>query len=244
MSRPPLTVAAIEFPHRFGEVSANIALVDDLLSQHANVELALLPEASLTGYVSPTGNFDLTRFAEPIEGPTRQQLTSLATKHRVHLAAPLIERAGDNCFNSLVVISPAGELVCHYRKRRPWFPERWATPGDLGTPVFELNGWTIAIAICFDIHFIAEMASTELRRADALLFPSAWVEERPGDDSRHEILSDLATSFGLAIVNANWGAGVPSIAGQGASRIVTRTGEELVRSTRRAPGVIIATLHD
>jgi predicted amidohydrolase len=242
LTKAPLTVAALQLPHRFGDVAGNLTLVDKLLSGCTGIELALLPELALTGYVSPTGDFDLSRFAESVVGRTREHLSRLATKHRVHVAAPLVEREGAALFNTLLLFNPAGELAGHYRKRFPWYPEQWATPGDLGTPLFEISGWKMAPAICFDIHFVSEVARAQLNAADALLFPSAWVEESAEEDSRRAILSSLAQQFDLPIVNANWGDGTPRIPGQGSSRIVDRTGAEITRAHSAGPTVIVATL--
>ncbi len=88
-----MRVAALEIPARYDRAADNLALVDSLLSR-GPCDLALLPEASLTGYVSPQGDFDLSRFAEPKDGPTARALAELARKHRTHLVGPLIERDG------------------------------------------------------------------------------------------------------------------------------------------------------
>jgi predicted amidohydrolase len=83
--------------------------------------------------------------------------------------------------------------------------------------------------MCFDVHFLEGDAASELRAADVLLFPSAWVEE--GDDTRDALLPELSRAFDVAIVNANWGQGAPRIPGQGASRIVGRDGAEVARAS-------------
>ena len=65
---------------------------------------------------------------------------------------------------------PDGAPVFVYRKRHPWFPETWATPARRtagrrdGRP-------RVTIAICFDVHFLAEDAARELAAADVLAVP-------------------------------------------------------------------------
>lgn len=219
----PFRVAALELPHRYGAVDRQLAAADALLARVAGADLVLLPEASLTGYLSPRGDFDLRPFAEPLEGPTAGRIAALAQKHRVALAAPIIERDGDRFFNSFVVFDRTGRRLAHYRKRHPWYPETWATPGDLGTPVFEVGDRKVTIAVCFDVHFLEEDCARELEASDVLLFPSAWVEE--DGDQRDERLPSLARAFGVTVVNANWGPGVPRVHGQGRSRIVGSDGQ-------------------
>lgn len=228
MNAPARRVAALELPHRHGDVASALADLDRRLAPIApRADLVLLPECGLTGYVSPAGDFDLTPFAEPLDGAIAKALAALARSHRVALAGPLVERAGERVFNTLVLFDATGERVGHWRKRHPWYPERWAAPGDLGTPVVEALGMRVTACVCFDVHFIADDAPAALAAADVLLFPSAWVEENPREDSRRALLEDLARRFGVTVVNANWGRGEPKVPGQGGSRIVTPAGRSL-----------------
>jgi 5-aminopentanamidase len=231
------TVAALELPHRYGDPAGQLELTDQLLSQVSGAEIAVLPECSLTGYLSDAGEFDLSGFAEPLEGPTAKALAGLARKHRIALAGPLIEEAGGELFNAFVVFDATGARVAHYRKRNPWMPEKWATAGALVNPLFEVAGLRITIAICFDVHFLQEDAAAPLAEADLLLFPSAWVDDEPGD-ARDTLLPEVARSFEVGILNANWGKGSPKVRGQGGSRLVSASGKA-VRSTS---SVLVAQL--
>ena len=236
MITPVPTIAAIELPHRHGDVAGQLARLARVLQALGPVDAALLPEAALTGYLSPAGDFDLSRFAEPLAGATVERLRELARAHRLTLVAPLIERgadreptrdgdrAGRRLWNAMVALAADGELVAHYRKRHPWYPETWATAGDLGTPTVDLAGRRFAIAVCFDLHFLAGDAGPALDGADGLLFASAWVDDPPNVDARGPLLGALARRHHLAIVNANWGPGDPRISGQGGSRILDRAG--------------------
>lgn len=226
----PLAVTVLELPARWGAVPTQLGLVEALLERAPPGALTLLGEASLTGYLSPSLRCDPTPFAEPLDGPTARHLADLAKRHHTHLFGPLIERSGERCFNTMIGFSPDGTPCLHYRKRHPWDPETWATPGDLPYPLLQLGRWTLTLAICFDVHFLGEDAVHQLALADVLLFPSAWVEET---DSRAGLLADLARRFGLEIVNANWAEGDVTVPGQGRSMVVGRDGQ--VRA-QLAPG--------
>ena len=219
-----LRALALEVPARWGAPDETLAWVRARLVGRDDVDLVVLPEACLTGYVSPRGSFDPTALAEPWGGPISRGLASLARERRVHVAGPLIERDGDCVYNACIVVDPRGELVARHRKRHPWYPEAWATPGNAPHPLFEIAGVRLTIAICFDVHFLATEADDVLERADALLFPSAWVEDDPAGDARAPIFEDLARRFDVAIVNANWGPGDVRLVGQGGSRVVDRHG--------------------
>lgn len=220
----PLRIAALEIPHRFGRPDAVLRDLDVALATlRAHADLVLLPECALTGYVSPRGDFDLSRFAEPLDGPTATALGALARTHGLSLAGPVVEREGALRFNTLCLFGPDGARVARWQKRHPWYPERWASEGRHCFEVVEHRGLTFTACICFDVHFVADDASTSLQRADVLLYPSAWVDEGD-DDARAPLLEGLATRFELTVVNANWGVGVPAVPGQGRSRIVSPSG--------------------
>jgi predicted amidohydrolase len=230
--------AALEIPASYDRVADNLELVDALLAR-GPCDLALLPEASLTGYVSPRfrfgpdarfGDFDLTRFAESRDGPTSRALANLAKKHATHLVGPLVERAADGAyFNAMLGFDPDGREFLHYRKRHPWYPETWATPGAEPHPEARIGALRISLAICFDLHF------AEWPQADVLLFPSAWVEE---EDERVRMLSRL----GMNVVNANWGVGEPRVPGQGDSCILDASGKILARGGPRIDAELSAAL--
>jgi predicted amidohydrolase len=227
-----MRVTVLELPARWGNPAAALGDVDAILARGPETDLVVLPEASLTGYVSPRGDFDLGPFAERIDGETARASAALAKKHRVHLLAPLILWEDDRFSNAAALFDPAGERIGVYRKRHPWFPETWATAGTEPPPVIGIGETRITIAICFDVHFLAEDARSELEQADLLLFPSAWVDDA---DTLQTLLQDLARGFDVAIASANWGPGVVTLRGQGGSCIVDRTGKILARAGKTGP---------
>lgn len=217
-------IALLELAARFGAVDAALTEVRALLEAGPQCDLAVLPECGLTGYLDADGRCDPARFAEPLRGPTFDAASCLARAYDTAIAWPLIERAGDRVFNAFVVVDRAGQLLHHYRKRHPWYPETWATPGDLAMTPFEIAGVRLSLAICFDVHFLADEEGSLLHEIDGLIFPSAWVDE--GDvDGRAIVLGYLTSRFGLTIANANWGPGTPRVVGQGSSRVVSPQGE-------------------
>jgi 5-aminopentanamidase len=209
-----MRVTAFELAAAWGDPLARLAQIAPRL---VDTDLALLPEQALSGYVSPDGDFDCARFAEPLDGPVGTACAQLARRRAFHLVAPLVLREGDAIYNAMACWGPDGAPVFVYRKRHPWFPELWATPGPSPAPVVELRGARVTIAICYDMHFLDD----ELAPADLLLFPSAWVED---PDERAARLQLVAQRHGVAIANANWGSGVVRVAGQGKSCVVRADG--------------------
>lgn len=221
-----LRVSVIELPAAWGEPGPSLALVDRALDAGPPPDLALLPEMSLSGYVSPAIEFDLSAFAEPIGGPTALALAGLARKHRTHLVGPLVLSEGGRLFNATVGFAPDGSRFLLYKKRHPWIPEDWATAGPDPHPLVRIGDLNVTVACCYDVHFLAREARDTLDAADLLLFPSAWVEER---DSRLRRLSAIARAHRVQIAAANWGPGVVSVEGQGGSAILDASGTIVAR---------------
>lgn len=230
-----MRVTVLELPARWGDPLAALDAVDEALAAGPPTDLVLLPEASLTGYVSPQGDFDLLRFAEPEGGPTAERIREVARRRGVALVAPLILEEGGSVFNAMRGVDAEGLELFTYRKRHPWYPETWATAGTAPLPTARVAGVTVTICICFDIHFVVPPA------ADLLLFASAWVDDESQEaDARGRILRDLAQRRRLAIANANWGRGAVEVAGQGGSRILGPDGRELVRVSSVASAARLA----
>ena len=216
-----LRVSVLELPARWGGPDEALDDVDRLLAR-GPTDLAILPEMALCGYVSPEAEFDLACFAEPLDGRTLQLVAEICRRHATHLVVPLVLSEEGAHYNAAVVVGPDGGLVATYRKRHPWFPERWATPGDREPPLFDIGGIKATIAICYDGHFLPHDAAALLRQVDLLVFTSAWVDE---EDSRVPLLRGIARRFGITVANANWSEGVVRVPGQGGSCVIDPRGE-------------------
>jgi predicted amidohydrolase len=214
-------------------------VLDDIaaLVAIAPTDLVLVPEAAICGYVSPQRDFDLTPFAEPLDGSIARHCAAIAIRAGVHLVAPLVLREDAHVYNAMACFAPDGRVPFVYRKRHPWVPETWATPGPVEPPVVEICGRAVTIAICYDLQFVDDDMVAQLTAADVMLFASAWVE-RP--DSRPARLAELAQQFDLHIANANWAQGVVRVPGQGGSAVYAPDGTTLARAG--GPGRIDAVI--
>ncbi len=139
---------------------------------------------------------DITWFdlAEPIPGPTTQQLQALARELAVVLIVPLYEREAAGLYrNSAAVIDADGSLLGVYRKMHiphdPLFEEKYYfAPGDtdgraLAAPgaVKESNGFrvfktryaNVGVLICWDQWYPEGARITAMLGADVLFYPTA-----------------------------------------------------------------------
>lgn len=264
-----VTVAAIQFHSVMGAVEENRAGLSALLEEAANhgARILVLPEAAITGYLSEHlnttwhlpgypldprfGPMDPLPHAETVPGPSTEHFAALARRLGVYVTVPLleIERRAESgssvtsrLFNTVVLVSPRGEIAAHYRKLAPWPPaeQSWATPGDRGVQVYDTEYGRVGLAICFDIHDILE--KYEPYRLWALLYSVAWVDDaHPAEWFWHE-LPNRAVPLHHYVIAANWSLPAERLRsnrsfatqwyGHGFSTIISPAGEVLATAKR------------
>jgi predicted amidohydrolase len=262
-------VAAIQCSSELGEVKVNVAKLTPLIREAAaaGARIVVLPETAITGYLSQDLKTNWRLFdrpidadfrgqhpassAEPVPGPSTDYFCKLAKELQIYLTIPLLERADslnpeeeqDRYFNTVCLAAPTGELVAHYRKLTPWpRPEKsWATPGDRGVQTYDTEYGRVGLAICFDIHTVLE--KYEPLDIWALLYPIAWVDEKPADWFWHRLPKRLE-SFDFYVIGANWSVDQPEKwQGYGYSGIYAPRGKLLASaSTLYGSQILYATI--
>jgi predicted amidohydrolase len=170
-----LRSAAVQFEAAAGDKRANLAKIRGFVEEASrhDVELAVFPECSITGYwfLRRLSTADLTALAEPFpEGPSTQELLALARRHNITLGAGLVELGNDGAlYNTYVVALPDGRV--HRHRKLHAFEHAAIRSGDEYT-VFDLpQGWRAGVLICYDNNLIENVRSTALLGADVLLAP-------------------------------------------------------------------------
>jgi N-carbamoylputrescine amidase len=161
-------------------------------------DLVVMPELIVGGYVLDRDHQQ--RVAEPVEGPTVEAWTELASRHGGHLIGGFAERVENRVFNAAVLVGPDGPLL-HYRKLHLFRGEREIfTPGDRGLPVISSPIGRIGLCVCYDLRFVETMRILALEGAQLVCVPTAWV---PGFDSTLWDESGMAPQARAALVQAN-----------------------------------------
>lgn len=132
-------------------------------------------------YVEDPKFYDL---AEPIPGPTIDEMAKLAQEERIVLVAPIYERVvKGELYNTAVVIGPNGKLLGRTRKSSiplvvskdlSGYEKYYFRPGNTGFPTYPTPfGITIGVMICYDRHFPEHARLLALGGADLVFVPSA-----------------------------------------------------------------------
>jgi len=110
--------------------------------------------------------------AEPVPGPTTEQLGDKARRHGMYIVAGLYEREGNAIYNTAVLIDRKGNVVGKYRK--VYLPreeiEGGLTPG-MAYPVFDTDFGRIGMMICWDLQYVDPARALAAQGAEIILMP-------------------------------------------------------------------------
>jgi N-carbamoylputrescine amidase len=174
---------------RSTNLAATTAMIREAAAQGA--KLVVLQELHSSLYfcqIEDVRNFDL---AEPIPGPTTEQLAKLAAELKVVIVASLFERRGPGVYhNTAVVLEADGAIAGKYRKMHipddPGYHEKfYFTPGDLGFTPIKTSVGSLGILVCWDQWYPEAARLMALAGADILIYPTA-IGWDPRDDAAEQ----------------------------------------------------------
>jgi formamidase len=224
-----LTVAGLQTAPVPCDPDATLARFEEdvraLRDTFREVELVVAPELLLAGagHVLREPEGYAAAVAVDVPGPLTDRLGRLAAETGLWLVpGSVYERAaGGAVRNTALVLSPAGELVCAYRKCFPWQPFEATEPGtELLT--FDIPGkCRVGLAICYDGAFPEVARQLAWWGAELLVQPVLTGTA----DRESEVVVARATAIvnQMAVVNGN--AAGPA----GAGRSLLIDGEGVVR---------------
>jgi len=110
--------------------------------------------------------------AEPIPGPSTEQLGAAARARHSYVVAGLTEREGAAIYNTAVLIDRQGRVIGKYRKTHLPYTEieEGITPGS-AYPVFETDFGKVGMMICWDTEFPDPARGLALGGAEIILVP-------------------------------------------------------------------------
>ncbi|WP_144904349.1 carbon-nitrogen hydrolase family protein [Halobellus captivus] len=172
------TVAACQLAIDDLDVDSNVETVETRLRELSeDVEIALFPEYTLTGFVADERIEDV---ALARDGPRIGALESLAREVETALIAGFIERADGNLYNTTAYVPPEG-APAFYRKRHRWSGEREVLEPGTERVVVDTPLGRSGLLTCYDLNFVDESAAFTRERVDALFVTGAW----PGTHSEN-----------------------------------------------------------
>lgn len=144
--------------------------------------------------------------------------------------------------NAAIAVDRTGRELARYAKTHLYGPTDTGrfTPGNALSPVFDLAGWRVALAICYDIEFPELARTLALRGADAILAPTANM--RPFDSVATRLVPARAEENAVYVAYANYVGPEGNVEYGGLSCICGPDGEDLARGGRDTGETLGATL--
>ena len=152
-----MKVGFYQFVPEFGNVEKNIATMVNAV-RSADADLVVFPELATTGSLF-LAQAEVEKTASTVPGPMSDAFSKVAAETDTAVVAGFPEKADGVYYNSALIATPDGKVQV-YRKNHLFNEEKlFFKPGNLGFPVFEVNGVKIGVLICFD-HMFPESAPT------------------------------------------------------------------------------------
>jgi predicted amidohydrolase len=212
-------------------ISTNLASIRELATTAVSrgARLVVFPEYS--SYFSATLGQDFVDAAQPLDGSFADGIRALAIELDVYLVAGLVERVDEpsRFSNTLVAVSPAGDLIATYRKLHLYdaFGDKesaWVRPGDIEPPqLFQFHGFMVGLQTCYDLRFPEITRRLVDAGATLVLVPSEWVRGPLKEQHWRTLVTARALENTLYVAAADH---TPPI-GVGNSMIVDPMGVEL-----------------
>jgi N-carbamoylputrescine amidase len=197
MPNTPFTVGIIQ-DGATDNAAENVAAATERVREAAGrgAQIICLKELFNAPYFCKSQKCERFDIAEPIPGPTTDQMQVLAKELAVVLVVPVFERQARGVYrNSAAIIDADGSLLGVYRKMHipddPLFNEKYYfTPGDAATDdrldkigeiakqasgfrVWHTRYASIGVLICWDQWYPEAARITSLLGAEILFYPTA-----------------------------------------------------------------------
>ncbi|NNN19948.1 MAG: carbon-nitrogen hydrolase family protein [Acidimicrobiaceae bacterium] len=187
-----VTVSCVNFTPITGDKAVTLAKIKDFTVKAARqgANIIVFPELALVGIPKPA---DVSKIAEPIPGPSTQEIAKLAKEHNVFVIFGMIEEQGTTFYNAAAVVGPGGIMGAQHKVHPIAFMEPWAAKGK-EYKLFETPYGPIGIGICYSTYCFPETARCYAARGARLfLKPTAFPEFPDCSDFKEFYMTVLGT---------------------------------------------------
>jgi predicted amidohydrolase len=138
------------------DIRANLAAIDRFGAEAARDGAALVAFPEYATYEKKKVDATFPAVAEPLDAPVCVELAGIARRHRIALAAGVVETSDEpgRAYNTLVAFGPDGGLLASYRKIHLFDAQglgesEFIKPGQSTDPVvFEHGGVRFGLMTC------------------------------------------------------------------------------------------------
>ena len=174
--------------------------------------------------------------AEPLDGPTLAWALKTATEnHCALVAGSIVERAGDEFFNTSIAVGSDGSLLGTYRKIHLFDVDIEGarskesdtfSPGKEPT-VITVDGFRVGMTICYDLRFPELFRAEVDQGADIIVVPAAFTRTTGRDHWELLLRARAVENQTMIIAAAQWGTSPDGIERHGHALLIDAWGRVL-----------------
>jgi len=153
---------------------ANLLQYEKMLEPIGSGEIVVLPEMFATGF-----SMKPELYAEPMQGTIHTWMQQMAREKKCILTGSVIIEEEGKYYNRMLWVLPNGQYG-YYDKRHLFAyagEDKHYSPGNKRL-IVQVNGWKIALMICYDLRFPVWLRNTPQNPYDVLLIVANWPERR------------------------------------------------------------------
>lgn len=180
-----MKLACFQWDVVYGDPAANASRLIEGLGQAASqgVDLAVFPEAFLTGYCVSNRD-EAERIAVQVSCDRDLEVTeacaevaaiqAAGVEYGLHVIFGFAGKDDFGLYNGALLVEPNGRMRRYVKTHLPCLGfDQFATPGT-ALPVFETSLGRIGILICYDLRPPEASRVLALRGADLIILPTNW----------------------------------------------------------------------
>lgn len=246
-------ILSIQIEPEIGKKDENLKKVRAVIEKnaHKKPDLIIMPEFFNTGV-----NKDAFKLLaeEETQSHTVDFFSELAVKYGTYiLCGSIVEKEGDNLYNTSMLLNKKGEIVAKYRKIN-LFKYFGGTENEYITAgsklvVVDTEFGKIGLSVCFDIAYPRHFVELAKKGAQIILCPAAWCTM--ADEKNTQVATNNWNSWNVAravengvyFISANLCGDIKDtpLCCTGNSSIISYDGEILARANE-AEGAIFAQI--
>lgn len=177
MAMQDLRVALLPLDIKLEDKAYNISLAIERINDLSNeVDVVVLPELFNVGF----GKYSVSAscLAEFDNGETISRMKKISAERKIAIIGGFIGKSNEGLLNRAFIISD-GQLCSCYNKRHlfPGMESRLFHPGEELSPIINIKGWNLRVAICYDLRFPVWNRAVN-NNYDALILIANWPNSR------------------------------------------------------------------
>lgn len=237
-----MKLAVLQMRSVGGDIAANLARIEGAAAEAAGRGATLLvtPELGITGYGAGEMILEL---AQPADGPIVRQLQRISRGIGIAVVAGFAERDGTAVYNSAVLVDGDREPTV-YRKSHLYgdYERGLFTPVQPSTRLFEHEGVTCGLLICYDVEFPENVRRLALAGAEVVLVPTALPAGWSGTFITEHMIQTRAFENQLFVAYVNHCGSDAMFSFAGSSRIASPDGQVLAKANSAEEALIFAEI--